>query len=82
MQTNKGKDSLLPFQNTWKHLYKLQNGALGLVDDQVEENRDIYGENVITKVRRFHDQKIYESIINHGDFVGRTLVSSSPLMSG
>ena len=35
------------------------------VDDQVEENRDIYGENVITKGQEDSMiKKIYESIIN------------------
>ena len=39
--------------------------TLGLVDDQVEENRDIYGENVITKGQEDSMiKKIYESIIN------------------
>ena len=49
MQTN--KERLIaalqePLERTFAD-YK--TSALGLVDDQEEENRDIYGENVITK---------------------------------
>jgi len=37
----------------------------GLKEDQVEENRDLYGENVITKGQEDSIiKKIYESIIN------------------
>ena len=49
MQTN--KERLIaalqePLESTFAN-YK--TSALGLVDDQVEENRDTYGENVKTK---------------------------------
>ena len=52
MQTN--KERLIaalqePLESTFA-TYK--TSALGLVDDQVEENRDIYGENVIQKVKK------------------------------
>ena len=65
MQTN--KERLIaalqePLERTFAD-YK--TSALGLVDDQVEENRDIYGENVITKGQEDSMiKKIYESIIN------------------
>ena len=66
MQTN--KERLIaalqePLESTFA-TYK--TSALGLVDDQVEENRDIYGENVITKGQdlRIDHQSFY------GDFVG------------
>lgn len=65
MQTN--KERLIaalqePLEITFA-TYK--TSALGLVDDQVEENRDIYGENVITKGQEDSMiKKIYESIIN------------------
>ena len=36
-----------------------------MIEEQVEKNRDLYGENVITKrPRRFDFEKIYRSIIN------------------
>ena len=65
MQTN--KERLIaalqePLESTFA-TYK--TSALGLVDDQVEENRDTYGENVITKGQEDSMiRKIYESIIN------------------
>ena len=65
MQTN--KERLIaalqePLESTFA-TYK--TSALGLVDDQVEENRDIYGENVITKGQEDSMiKKVYESIIN------------------
>ena len=65
MQTN--KERLIaalqePLESTFAN-YK--TSALGLVDDQVEENRDAYGENVITKGQEDSMiRKIYESIIN------------------
>lgn len=65
MQTN--KERLIaalqePLESTFVN-YK--TSALGLVDDQVEENRDAYGENVITKGQEDSMiKKIYESIIN------------------
>ena len=65
MQTN--KERLIaalqePLESTFA-TYK--TSVLGLVDDQVEENRDIYGENVITKGQEDSMiRKIYESIIN------------------
>ena len=65
MQTN--KERLIaalqePLESTFA-TYK--TSALGLVDDQVEENRDTYGENVITKGKEDSMiKKIYESIIN------------------
>ena len=65
MQTN--KERLIaalqePLESTFA-TYK--TSALGLVDDQVEENRDAYGENVITKGQEDSMiRKIYESIIN------------------
>ena len=65
MQTN--KERLIaalqePLESTFA-TYK--TSVLGLVDDQVEENRDIYGENVITKGQEDSMiKKIYESIIN------------------
>ena len=65
MQTN--KERLIaalqePLETTFA-TYK--TSALGLVDDQVEENRDTYGENVITKGQEDSMiKKIYESIIN------------------
>ena len=65
MQTNKERliDALQePLESTFA-TYK--TSALGLVDDQVEENRDTYGENVITKGQEDSMiKKIYESIIN------------------
>ena len=65
MQTNKERliNALQePLESTFA-TYK--TSALGLVDDQVEENRDIYGENVITKGQEDSMiKKIYESIIN------------------
>lgn len=72
MQTN--KERLIaalqePLESTFA-TYK--TSALGLVDDQVEENRDIYGENVITKGQE--DSMIKRSTnpssILYGDFVG------------
>ena len=65
MQTN--KERLIaalqePLESTFA-TYK--TSTLGLVDDQVEENRDAYGENVITKGQEDSMiKKIYESIIN------------------
>ena len=65
MQTN--KERLIaalqePLESTFA-TYK--TSALGLVDDQVEENRDTYGENVITKGQEDSMiKKVYESIIN------------------
>ena len=65
MQTN--KERLIaalqePLETTFA-TYKTSD--LGLVDDQVEENRDTYGENVITKGQEDSMiKKIYESIIN------------------
>lgn len=65
MQTN--KERLIaalqePLESTFA-TYK--TSALGLVDDQVEENRDAYGENVITKGQEDSMiKKVYESIIN------------------
>ena len=65
MQTN--KERLIaalqePLESTFA-TYK--TSVLGLVDDQVEENRDAYGENVITKGQEDSMiKKIYESIIN------------------
>ena len=65
MQTN--KERLIaalqePLESTFAN-YK--TSALGLVDDQVEENHDAYGENVITKGQEDSMiKKIYESIIN------------------
>ena len=65
MQTN--KERLIaalqePLESTFAN-YK--TSALGLVDDQVEENRDTYGENVITKGQEDSMiKKVYESIIN------------------
>ncbi|MBF1717426.1 MAG: magnesium-translocating P-type ATPase [Streptococcus parasanguinis] len=65
MQTN--KERLIaalqePLESTFA---TYQTSALGLVDDQVEENRDTYGENVITKGQEDSMiKKIYESIIN------------------
>ena len=65
MQTN--KERLIaalqePLESTFVN-YK--TSALGLVDDQVEENRDTYGENVITKGQEDSMiKKVYESIIN------------------
>ena len=51
-----------PLESTFAN-YK--TSAHGLVDDQVEENRDAYGENVITKGQEDSMiKKIYESIIN------------------
>ena len=65
MQTNKEKLIAAlqePLESTFA-TYK--TSALGLVDDQVEENRDTYGENVITKGQKDSMiKKIYESIIN------------------
>ena len=65
MQTNKERliNALQePLESTFA-TYK--TSALGLVDDQVEENRDTYGENVITKGQEDSMiKKIYESIIN------------------
>ena len=65
MQTNKERliNALQePLESTFA-TYK--TSALGLVDDQVEENRDAYGENVITKGQEDSMiKKIYESIIN------------------
>lgn len=52
MQTNKERliNALQePLESTFANY---QTSALGLVDDQVEENRDAYGENVITKVKK------------------------------
>ena len=65
MQTNKERLIVAlqePLESTFA-TYK--TSALGLVDDQVEENRDAYGENVITKGQEDSMiKKIYESIIN------------------
>ena len=52
MQTNKERFITAlqaPLETTFA-TYK--TSALGLVDDQVEENLDTYGENVITKVKK------------------------------
>ena len=65
MQTNKERfiTALQEPLETAFATYK--TSALGLVDDQVEENRDTYGENVITKGQEDSMiKKIYESIIN------------------
>ncbi|KXT84582.1 Mg(2+) transport ATPase, P-type [Streptococcus sp. DD11] len=52
----------LPVQETLAY-YK--SAFRGLTEDQVEENRDLYGENVITKGQEDSIfKKIYESIIN------------------
>ena len=65
MQTN--KERLIaalqePLEKTFTH-YK--TSARGLIEEQVEENRDTYGENVITKGQEDSMiKKIYESIIN------------------
>ncbi len=64
-----------PLESTFA-TYK--TSALGLVDDQVEENRDIYGENVITKGQE--DSMIKKGLrIDHqsfySDFVVIALVS-------
>lgn len=65
MQTNKERFITAlqePLETTFA-TYKTSD--LGLVDDQVEENRDTYGENVITKGQEDSMiKKIYESIIN------------------
>lgn len=65
MQTNKERFITAlqePLETTFA-TYK--TSALGLDDDQVEENRDTYGENIITKGREDSMiKKIYESIIN------------------
>ena len=65
MQTNKERFITAlqePLETTFA-TYK--TSVLGLVDDQVEENRDTYGENVITKGQEDSMiKKIYESIIN------------------
>ena len=65
MQTNKERliNALQePLESTFAN-YK--TSAHGLVDDQVEENRDAYGENVNTKGQEDSMiKKIYESIIN------------------
>ncbi len=65
MQTNKERliNALQePLESTFA-TYK--TSAHGLVDDQVEENRDTYGENIITKGQEDSMiKKIYESIIN------------------
>ena len=65
MQTNKERFITAlqePLETTFA-TYK--TSALGLIDDQVEENRDTYGENVITKGQEDSMiKKIYESIIN------------------
>lgn len=65
MQTNKERliNALQePLESTFA---KYKTSALGLLDDQVEENRDAYGENVITKGQEDSMiKKIYESIIN------------------
>ena len=65
MQTNKERFITAlqePLETTFA-TYK--TSALGLVNDQVEENRDTYGENVITKGQEDSMiKKIYESIIN------------------
>ena len=74
MQTN--KERLIaalqePLESTFAN-YK--TSALGLVDDQVEENRDAYGENVITKGHeeihdqkdlRIHHQSFYSDFVSH-----------------
>ena len=65
MQTN--KERLIaalqePLEKTFAY-YK--TSARGLVDEQVEENRDTYGDNIITKGQEDSIlKKIYESIIN------------------
>lgn len=65
MQTN--KERLLaalqePLEKTVAH-YK--TSARGLIEEQVEENRDTYGDNIITKGQEDSIlKKIYESIIN------------------
>ena len=65
MQTN--KERLIaalqePLEKTFAY-YK--TSARGLVDEQVEENRDTYGDNIITKGQEESIlKKIYESIIN------------------
>ena len=52
----------LPMQET---LAFYKSAFRGLTEEQVEENRDIYGENVITKGQEDSIlKKIYESIIN------------------
>ena len=52
----------LPMQET---LAFYKSAFRGLTEDQVEENRDLYGENIITKGQEDSIlKKIYESIIN------------------
>ncbi len=52
----------LPMQETLA-IYK--TAFRGLTEEQVEENRDLYGENIITKGQEDSIlKKIYESIIN------------------
>ena len=52
----------LPVQET---LAFYKSAFRGLTEDQVEENRDLYGENIITKGQEDSIfKKIYESIIN------------------
>lgn len=53
MQTNKERLIAAALQEPLESTFATyKTSTLGLVDDQVEENRDIYGENVITKVKK------------------------------
>ena len=65
MQTNKERLIAALQEPLEKTFADYKTSARGLVDEQVEENRDIYGENVITKGQEDSMiKKIYESIIN------------------
>ncbi len=65
MQTNKERLIAALQEPLEKTLAYYKTSARGLVDEQVEENRDTYGDNIITKGQEDSIlKKIYESIIN------------------
>ena len=65
MQTNKERLIAALQEPLEKTLAYYKTSARGLVDEQVEENRDTYGDNIITKGQEDSMiKKIYESIIN------------------
>ncbi|MGS4844103.1 magnesium-translocating P-type ATPase [Streptococcus sp. W151] len=65
MQTNKERLIAALQEPLEKTLAYYKTSARGLVDEQVEENRDTYGDNIITKGQEESIlKKIYESIIN------------------
>lgn len=65
MQTNKERLHAALQEPLEKTVAQYKTSAHGLIEEQVEENRDLYGDNIITKGQEDSIlKKIYESIIN------------------